>query len=64
VGSSFAGVGEIIPELTVALVDFEDRPIDFNDFVTVHIFYLRRFPTQNELLLRFGISRLGKMNDR
>jgi hypothetical protein len=62
VSSRFAGVGEIIPELTVALVDFEARPIDFNNLVTVHVFDLRRFPTHDELSYsRSGISLLGKM---
>jgi hypothetical protein len=45
VSSRFAGVGEIIAQLKVALVDFEARPIDFNNLVTVHVFDLRRFPT-------------------
>jgi hypothetical protein len=62
VSSRFAGVGEIIAQLKVALVDFEARPIDFNNLVTVHVFDLRRFPTHYEPSnSRSDISLLGKM---
>lgn len=47
--SSFTGIGEIIPELLVALKDFERRPIDLHNLVTVYVFDLRRFPPQYKL---------------
>jgi hypothetical protein len=49
VSSRFAGVGEVVAELMLAFVDFEDRPIDFNNFVAIHVFDLRHFPTHGEL---------------
>jgi hypothetical protein len=49
VSSSFAGVGEIVPELTVAIVDFEGRPLNFNNLIAVHVFELRCFPAHQKL---------------
>jgi hypothetical protein len=54
------GIGKVFPELTVALVDFEDGAIDFNNLITVHVFDLRCFPTHYELsFLRTGFSLPG-----
>jgi hypothetical protein len=41
VSSRFAGVGEIIADLMIALVDFEGRPIDFNNLVSVQALIVR-----------------------
>jgi hypothetical protein len=49
VSCRFPGVWEIIPELMVALKDFEGGAIDLNNLVTVDIFDFRRFPTHYEL---------------
>jgi hypothetical protein len=45
VSCRFAGVGEIITDLPIAIEDFERGSIDFNNLVAVHVFDIPCFPS-------------------
>jgi hypothetical protein len=50
----FAGVGEVLTELAVAVINFEGRSLELNNPITVDELDLRRFPSHISFLLRIS----------
>ncbi|WP_172745933.1 hypothetical protein [Neorhizobium sp. T7_12] len=50
----FAGVGEILTELAVAVINFEGRSLELNNPITVDELDLWRFPSHISFLLRIS----------
>src|SRR5690349_6592460 len=45
----FAGVGEILTELAVAVINFEGRSLELNNSITVDVLDIWRFPSHYQL---------------